>query len=232
MLDTPLSSHPHQQVAFNLRHQQKRRVQSQQQIRSLVRSLGCTAHLYHEGDEAENLYEVTDGIFRLTRFRENGQRQITAFCYPGDIVGFPRNGLHCTDCVAVVPSQVAVYSSATLENGYSQPGLHRRLLNAALQEISNMQDHFLTLGLKSAPEKLASFLLFSADRIGSQVGANVQFDLPMPRTDIADYLGLTPETVSRTFTQLRQKKLIMLDHIYTVVVLDRSRLQELALPDN
>ena len=232
MLDTPLNTRlscpPHPQVALDLRHHKKRREQSQKH----VRSLGCTGNLYHEGDEAESLYEVTDGIFRLTRFRENGQRQITAFCYPGDIVGFPRNGLHCTDCVAVVPSQVAVYSSATLENSYSQSGLHRRLLNAALQEISNMQDHFLTLGLKSAPEKLASFLLFSADRIGSQVGANVQFDLPMPRTDIADYLGLTPETVSRTFTQLRQKKLIMLDHIYTVVVLDRSRLQELALPDN
>jgi CRP-like cAMP-binding protein len=211
-------------LVSKIRHHQEYRTAARQRTRSLAGG----ANLFREGDEAQRLYEVTDGILRLTRFQESGKRQVIAFCYPGDIVGFPRSGLHCADCSAVVPAQVNIYGAAILEDGYSHPDLHQRLLKAALLEISSMQDHFLTLGRRLAAEKLASFLLHSADRVGKPLGTYTQLELPMSRVDIADYLGLTPETVSRTFTQFRDMKAIMLDHIYTVILLDRGRLKALA----
>lgn len=193
-----------------------------------TRSLAEGAHLFHEGDAARSLYIVNTGILRLIRYQVNGQRRVLGFCYPGDAAGFPLDGRHAADCEAVVPAHVTILKTSGLRDGGIHPRLQQKLLEAALQEISCMQDHFMTLGRKSATQKLASFLLLCADRIGRPLGGCTHFDLPMPRRDIADYLGLTPETVSRTFTQLRNMKALMLDHIYTVVLLDRTLLENLA----
>jgi CRP-like cAMP-binding protein len=87
-----------------------------------------------------------------------------------------------------------------------------------------MQDHFMMLGCKSAYEKVASFLLVLSARVGSDVGRYRQAELPMSRNDIADFLGLTTETVSRTFSQLRKNKLIAIDRIHTVIILRHEEL--------
>ncbi len=185
-------------------------------------------HLFFEGEEAGNIYRVVSGVLRLTRLMEDGRRQVIAFGYPGDVVGFPSDGQYHTDCEALRPTTVVVHNRAALESSTGDAALHASLLQAALREISAMQDHFLMLGRKSACERVASFLCVLADRVGTPLGEFTQFDLPMSRSDIADFLGLTTETVCRTFTQLRKRNVIALDRIYTVILLKPRDLFALA----
>ncbi|MGJ8623089.1 MAG: helix-turn-helix domain-containing protein [Yoonia sp.] len=185
-------------------------------------------HLYLEGDRADYVYEVVTGVLRLTRIMEDGRRQVIAFGYPGDTVGFPSNGLYHTDCDALVPTTLVAHRRDHLESEDGDPALHQRLLQAALREISAMQDHFMMLGRKSSIEKLASFLRVLAARVGAPQEECVQVTLPMTRSDIADFLGLTTETVSRTFTQLRKSGIIAIDHVNTVVILRPTALRAIA----
>jgi CRP-like cAMP-binding protein len=127
-----------------------------------------------------------------------------------------------------VPATLVVHRRAHLESASGDPALHQRLLKAALREISGMQDHFMMLGRKSSIEKLASFLMVLTARVGEPLGEFNQVTLPMTRADIADFLGLTTETVSRTFTQLRKSKIIAIDHVNTVIILKPIALQSIA----
>jgi len=187
--------------------------------------------LYFEGDPVERLYQVKKGVLRLTRLLEDGRRQVIAFGYPTDIVGFPSDGVHHTDCDVLVDACLQPYRRSTLEDGGGDPQLHRDLLQAALREISAMQDHFMMLGRKSALEKVASFLCVLTDRVGQNLGEYKQVDLPMSRGDIADFLGLTTETVSRTLTQLRKNKIIAIDNIHTIIILRPTALLGLSFGD-
>ena len=117
---------------------------------------------------------------------------------------------------------------ALLEEGTADPEIHRTLLKAALREIAAMQDHFMMLGRKSAVEKVTSFLAVLARRAGETNGTVTQFRLPMGRADIADFLGLTIETVSRAFTQLRKEGVIALNGVHTVRVLRPDALAAIA----
>ena len=188
-------------------------------------------HLFLEGDPADRIYEVASGVLRLTRILEDGRRQVIAFGYPGDTVGFPSDGLYHTDCDALVPSILVVHRRDHLESAKGDPVLHQRLLKAALREISGMQDHFMMLGRKSSVEKLASFLRVLTTRVGEPLGDFDQVTLPMTRADIADFLGLTTETVSRTFTQLRKSRIIAIDHVNTVIILKPIALRAIAEGD-
>lgn len=190
------------------------------------------AYLYFERDEVEWLYQVTSGVLRLTRLLADGRRQVIAFGYPGDIVGFPADDLHHTDCEALTDVRLQPFRRAHLESGEGDPKLHCALLQAALREISAMQDHFMMLGRKSATEKLASFLCVLAERVGEDLGAYRQINLPMSRSDIADFLGLTTETVSRTFTQLRKSQIIVIDNIHTIIIQRPTALLSLAEGNN
>jgi CRP-like cAMP-binding protein len=185
-------------------------------------------HLFLEGDPADRIYEVASGVLRLTRILEDGRRQVIAFGYPGDTVGFPSDGCYHTDCDALVPSTLVMHRRSDLETAKGDAALHQRLLLAALREISGMQDHFMMLGRKSSIEKLASFLMVLTARVGESLGDFDQVNLPMTRADIADFLGLTTETVSRTFTQLRKSQIIAIDHVNTVIILKPIALRAIA----
>lgn len=189
-------------------------------------------NLFREGDEVVRLYQVLSGVLRLTRLLEDGRRQVIAFGYPGDIVGFPCDGRYHTDCDAVTDVSLQPYRRAALETCESDPQLHRNLLAAALREISAMQDHFMMLGRKSAVEKVASFLCVLADRVGTDLGQFKRVSVPMSRADIADFIGLTTETVSRTLTQLRKDGIIKLENIHSVVIQQPAALLELARGDD
>lgn len=199
--------------------------------KSPVARLKAASYLYFEGDEVEWLYQVTSGVMRLTRLLEDGRRQVIAFGYPGDIVGFPADGLHHTDCDVLVDATLQPYRLSCLEGGCGDAKAHQQLLQAALREISAMQDHFMMLGRKSAVEKIASFLCVLTDRVGEEKGNYTQVEIPMKRADIADFLGLTTETVSRTLTQLRKQKIIAIDNIHTIIVLHPTALLGLSLGD-
>lgn len=180
--------------------------------------LRAGSYLYFEGDEVEWLFQVKSGVLRLTRMLEDGRRQVIAFGYPGDIVGFPSNGRNHTDCDALTDTCLQPFRRSVLENGEGAPELHQQLLQAALNEISAMQDHFMMLGRKSAIEKVASFLGVLAQRVGVEHNGSVQFELPMRRADVADFLGVTTETVCRTLTQMRKSGVIAVENIHTIVI--------------
>lgn len=200
--------------------------------RSPTKRLKGGSYLFFEGDDVKRLYRVKSGVLRLTRLLEDGRRQVIAFGYPDDIVGFPSGGKHHTDCDALTDTELQPYRRADLETGECDPELHQALLQAALHEISAMQDHFMMLGRKSAAERVASFFCVLADRVGSQIGTQCQINLPMSRTDIADFLGLTTETVSRSITGLRKAGVIALDTVNTVTVLDQGRLRKLSMGED
>lgn len=181
-------------------------------------------HLFREGDEAANVYEVRSGALRLTRVLENGRRQVIAFGLPGDIVGFPNGDLHHTDCDVIADAEVVAHRRLALETGVGDPQTHQRLLRAALREISAMQDHLMMLARKSALEKVASFLVVLSQRTGAPIGNCTTFSLPMSRADIADFLGLTIETVSRSFSILRKNGTIALETPQIVLVRDKQPL--------
>ncbi|WP_299554552.1 helix-turn-helix domain-containing protein [uncultured Tateyamaria sp.] len=195
---------------------------------ALPARLKAGKHLYHEGDEVEYVYQVVGGVVRLTRMLENGRRQVIAFGYPGDIIGFPADGCHHADCEALVDTTIRAYRRAALDHGDGDPDLHMALLQAALQEISAMQDHVMMLGQKSAAERVASFLNVITSRHGENQGVHRRIALPMCRNDIADFLGLTTETVSRSFTALRKAGVIALDGAQTITVLRSDALLELS----
>ncbi|APX12018.1 transcriptional regulator [Tateyamaria omphalii] len=185
-------------------------------------------HLYREGDEVERLYQVSNGVVRLTRMLEDGRRQVISFGYPGDIIGFPADGRHHTDCDALVDTTLFAYRRTALDTGDGDPDLHLALLEAALREISAMQDHVMMLGRKSALERVASFLNVLTISYGEDIDTHRRIDLPMSRSDIADFLGLTTETVSRAFTTLRKAGVMSLDGAQTIVVRDPCLLAEMA----
>ncbi|MFT6424738.1 MAG: CRP/FNR family transcriptional regulator, partial [Celeribacter sp.] len=122
------------------------------------------AYLYYEGDDVDWLYQVKSGVLRLTRLLSDGRRQVIAFGYPGDIIGFPAIDVHHTDCEALTEARLQPFRRSALESGDTDPKLHKALLAATLNEISGMQDHFMMLGRKSAGEKLASFLCVLIER--------------------------------------------------------------------
>jgi len=181
-------------------------------------------HLFREGDIASNIYEITSGVFRLTRVLENGRRQVIAFGLPGDIIGFPNGTLHHTDCEAIAPAEVIAYRRNALDAFEGSPETQQRILHAALREISAMQDHFMMLSHKSAMEKVASFLITLVQRTGTPIGNYTTCTLPMSRADIADFLGLTVETVSRVLTRLRKENVITLERTKTVLIRDMEAL--------
>ena len=201
---------------------------SERSAKMRARSVARQSHLYRECDKATSVYEVISGVLRLTRVMEDGRRQVIAFGYPGDIVGFPSDGHYHTDCDCLTDAKVVAHKRAELETSAGDARLHSRLLQAALREISAMQDHFLMLGRKSASERVASFLTTLSKRVGTPIGQYTQFTLPMGRSDIADFLGLTTETVSRAITRLRKSKIIAVDHIHTIIVLKPDALSALA----
>jgi CRP-like cAMP-binding protein len=187
--------------------------------------------LFLEGDEVEWLYQVISGVVRLTRLLADGRRQVIAFGYPGDIIGFPAGGVYNTDCESLTEVRLQPFRRAHLENAEDDPVLHAALMQSALREISAMQDHFMMLGRKSATEKLASFLCVLTERVGEELGAYRQVTLPMSRSDIADFLGLTTETVSRMFTQLRKAAIIAIDNNHTIIIQKPAALLSLSLGD-
>lgn len=176
--------------------------------------------LFMEGDEARFLFEVVTGVVRLSRVSRGGRRQVISFGFPGDVLGFPLNGSHHADCDVLEGGDVLVYPARALAAPDDDPDLHRYLVRAAMLEIGGMQDHFMVLGRKCAIEKTAAFLGVLACRIGEPTPTGTSIHLPMYRSDIADFLGLSSETISRAFTLLRQRGIIELPTSKEIVVPD------------
>jgi CRP/FNR family nitrogen fixation transcriptional regulator len=164
--------------------------------------------LFAEGDDAEYFYQVMSGAIRSYKLLSDGRRQIDAFHLPGDFFGLEAGSEHRFSAEAVGDAQVVAYRRSRLSALIEDDAAFRdRIMAATLRSLQRAQDHMMLLGRKTAQEKLATFLLDMAERISED---EEHFDLPMQRADIADHLGLTIETVSRTLTQFARSGLIRL----------------------
>jgi CRP/FNR family transcriptional regulator len=184
--------------------------------------------VFYEWDAAEHVYNVTEGTVRLSKMLADGRRQVTGFVGPGDFLGIAYSDTYAYTAEAVTPLSLCRFPRRRLEALFDEmPGLEKRVLGVASNELRAAQDQMLLLGRKTAVEKLSTFLWKWTQHALSQGGSLESIDLPMNRTDIADYLGLTTETVSRTFTRLVKADVLELRSIHHVVLRDAERLQEL-----
>ena len=183
----------------------------------------CNAEVYGEDEPAEYLYQVISGGVRTYRMLDDGRRQVLAFYLPGDIFGVEAGDVHLSSAEAMSESQVLVAKrSAVLARAEREKQFSRQLWDLMVRELQHVQQHSFVL-IKSAEERVAGFLLEMAGR--SSGGASIE--LPMSRQDIADYLGLTIETVSRTFTQFVQSGIISLEASRRIQFRNRAALNRL-----
>jgi len=181
------------------------------------------AEVFGEDEPAEYFYQVISGAVRAYRLLDDGRRQISAFYLPGDIFGVEAGEVHVASTEAIVESRVLVVKrSSVLARAEHERGLSRQLWALTVRELQRVQQHSLVL-IKNAEERVAGFLLEMAGRSS----VNTAIDLPMSRQDIADYLGLTIETVSRTLTQLVQSGAIVLETSRRIQFRNKSALSRL-----
>lgn len=183
--------------------------------------------IIHEGNPAEHLFNVVSGAVKLYKLLSDGRRQITGFLFPGDFLGIALNETYVYSADALTPVRLCRFPRHRLEALLKEvPSLEHALLDEVATELVAAQDQMLLLGRKTARERVASFLLMLAKRAERHRRPANPVALPMSRSDIADYLGLTTETVSRTLTQLRHSKTIEVHGRGEIEILDRAALQE------
>jgi CRP/FNR family transcriptional regulator, nitrogen fixation regulation protein len=192
------------------------------ELMGAVMPFARNAEIYGENEPAEYLYKVVSGAARTYKVMVDGRRQIGAFYLPGDIFGLETGDEHTlsaeaiTDCRIVVIKRSAVVALAAKDNDVA-----REMWALTARELARMQEHVLLL-IKSAQERVAGFLLEMSDRVGG--GA---VELPMSRQDIADYLGLTIETVSRTLTHFERSATIEVPRSRRILLRNRTALNRL-----
>lgn len=186
--------------------------------------------LIYEGDDADRVYNITQGVVRVTKLTPDGRRAITGFLFPGDFLGLSYGGKFSYSAEAIDNVAVCQFGKAPLEKIFREiPRLERRLLSMVSDELHSAQNQMMLLARKTPKEKLASFLLQLSEQKGrNSTSPPDQLSLAMSRSDIADYLGLTIETVSRTFTRFVKDNLIDLPSRHEVTLTDREALEDLA----
>jgi len=181
--------------------------------------------IFAEGDAADCFFKVVSGTVRTCKLLNDGRRQIDAFHLAGDIFGLESGGEHHFTAEAVEEVEVLAFRRGQFTSlVHDDPEFGDQLMEAMLSSLDRAHDHMVLLGRKTAQEKIATFLLDMAARLAR----TDRFELPMQRADIADHLGLTIETVSRTLTQMVRDGLIKLAATgRTIVLADRHALQAL-----
>ncbi|HVO15787.1 MAG TPA: helix-turn-helix domain-containing protein [Alphaproteobacteria bacterium] len=165
--------------------------------------------IYYEGDEAQHYYKVVSGVVRLCKVTEDGRRQIAAFLVSGDFFGWTVQDDYSYSAEAVTDATVVRYSRRRVEEAVrTDTAVGRRVLGLLTNQLASAHDHLLLLGRMTATERLSAFLLDLNRRNGGADEGAATIELPMNRRDIADYLGLTIETVSRTMSAMKRKGLV------------------------
>jgi CRP/FNR family transcriptional regulator, nitrogen fixation regulation protein len=204
-------------------------LRSPQNLLGLVDGMGAVmpfvrnSEIYGEAEPADYVYKVVAGAVRTYRILNDGRRQIGAFYLPGEIFGLESGAAHHFSAEAITNSTIRIVRrNALLSLAASEPGRARELWTLIASELERMQDHAVLL-IKSAQERVASFLL----ELSQRLSASEIVELPMSRNDIADYLGLTIETVSRTLAQLEGEATIALPSARRIVLRNRRALNRL-----
>jgi CRP/FNR family nitrogen fixation transcriptional regulator len=172
------------------------------------------AEIYAQGDQAGALYRVEFGAVRVYRLHSDGSRQIVAFYLVGETFGLEAGRTHSFFAEATVHAGLSKFTNIP---GEMAP---QELMVLALRSMLHAQEHLLVVSRQSAVERLSAFLLDIAERQGDFD----QIDLPMTRVDIGEYLGMTIETVSRSFSKLRDEGILRLHNAKTVEVIQPEKL--------
>ena len=181
--------------------------------------------IFAEGGDTDIFYKVVSGVVRVCKFLSDGRRQIEAFYVTGTVFGFELGQERSMSAEAISDCTLVAYRRRNIETlAQKDQTVGRQLLQYAMQNLAQAQQHSLLLGRRGAAEKVAAFLLGWA----KHSAANRVLDLEMTRQDIADYLGLTIETVSRSLTQFERDGLIALPGARQVTVLNADALEDLA----
>jgi CRP/FNR family nitrogen fixation transcriptional regulator len=186
------------------------------------------AEVFGEAETAEYVYQVIDGAIRSYKLLSDGRRQIGAFHLIGDVFGLENSGVHWFTAEAIVDTTVRLVKRVSLVHvAESDATVARDLLNMTATNLKHAEDHMLLLGRKTSLERVVAFLLEMDHRL---TAAGVMA-LPMGRRDIADYLGLTIETVSRALSALHDRGILgfLGQTQRQIILLDRPRLAELDL---
>ena len=197
--------------------------------RAPSRAYAAKEHVFTEGDPRANLYRIESGAVCMYKVMPDGRRQVLGFAYAGDLIGLGSSSEHQFNAQATKACELRILPWSLVQRiGRQDPEFGFKLYEAAAQELAAAHDLLLTTGQRTAMESLAAFLLAMARRGRRGKDGNTVIDLPMTRSDIGDFLGLTIETVSRTFTKLRQLKIIDLAQCTEVHVVDMDALEDLA----
>ena len=195
----------------------------QMQLMGAVMSYPRNVEIFGENEPADYLYKVISGSVRTYKILNDGRRQIGGFYLPGDIFGLEFADAHTLSAEAITDAKVLVIKrSALAALSERDAAIGRELYALTAGELRRAQERILLL-IKSAQERVASFLLEMAERA---IPGNA-IDLPMSRQDIADYLGLTIETVSRTLTSLESAATIEVPSSRRIVLRNRVALSRL-----
>ena len=189
------------------------------------------AILFRQGDPATAIYDIADGVLKSTVPRADGTRAILGFYFPQDIVGLDEAGLYANTVQAVTSATLYRLRLPELQRLLRRDSeLDHQFLIKACHDLRVAQLHLLNLGVGRADARLAGFLDLMR-RIQPGDAAATLIELPMSRADIADYLGLTPETVSRAFTRLRRARILACPGPHLVRILDADRFRAMTEQD-
>jgi len=180
------------------------------------------AEIYAEGDSTNCWYKVISGTVRVCKLLSDGRRHIAEFCFSGDCFGIDSTGERPCSAEAVDDVIVMRFQHAVTERLIDQnPALARLLRDTMVRDLANAHEKTLLLARMTAPERIAAFLLEMFERRDRTKA----LELPMSRNDIADYLGLTIETVCRTLSTFKREGVISIPNPHRVELLDRDALE-------
>jgi len=219
------------------RHKGMCGVLSPLQLQSLVKTTHKARHnpgteLIGESTEVRSYANVMRGVVKLSKVLEDGRQQLVGLQFAPDFLGRLFGQENAVTAEAASTVELCVVPKGALESLIEEsPALEHKLMQQTLRELDEARDWMVTLGRKTAQEKVASFLYLIATHADPAVPDQedrVSFDLPLTRADIADFLGLTIETVSRQITKLRQAGAIFVSNNRKIVVPDLQALRDLA----
>lgn len=197
---------------------------------TVIDRVGTVATLKHdeavfrEGDKADYYFKVVRGAVRGCKLLADGRRHIGDFFLPGDFIGLDAGEDYAFSAEAVADVTILRYGRRKVDAlAWQEPQVAKSLVKMMREDLCAARERMTLLGHMTAMERIASFLLTMSDRTG-----DTKISLPMTRTDIGDYLGLTMETVSRAFSRLKSDGVIRQKNVHDVVIVDRDALEELA----
>jgi len=183
--------------------------------------------IFSEGDSAEYAYKIASGTVRLCKHMSDGRRQIAQFIFPGEFFSFMDLKEHSFTAEAVNDVVLLCYPQKQIERlGEERSTLRKRFADVLTRRVRDIQNHLVMLGRQTAKERVAAFLVHVIEHMG--IDKNGLMELPMSRQDMADYLGLTIETVCRVLSAMKRERLIDIPNLHQLVIKNTARLAELA----